>query len=306
MKTMKTIEDLIKRKKELGYTNEMISERSGVPLSTVNKIFGGITAKPRYNTLQSIQCALFPEAFTQKEAAQYKEIAENLSLDFGSNVSDTSLLDEYSWEVPLEEYKKGFERVLSWKKQGEYTVDDLEELPYGVRMELIDGVLYDLASPSPKHQFIAGQIYHELCSATIAKGKSKCVPFIAPLDVQILNDNKNMLQPDVMLICDKEKYADEKRIHGGPDFVVEVLSPSTKKYDSNIKIKKYWEAGVREFWLINIKDEEVWVYKFGNGADKGAAIEKHSFEEQIPLGISDGKIVIDFKSIKERLHAYFG
>lgn len=301
---MKTIEDLIRRKNELGYTNEMISDKSGVPLSTVNKIFGGITARPRYNTLQSIQCVLFPEEFSRREAAVYKDIAENLSLGFGDSVSEVSLLDEYVSDIPAEEYRRGYEEVLSRKKQGEYTIDDLEELPYGVRMELIDGVLYDLASPSRDHQFVVGHIYRELCKATIDNGNTKCVPFIAPFDVQILKDNRNMLQPDVMLVCDKEKYRDEARIYGAPDFVAEVLSPSTKKYDSNIKIRKYWEAGVKECWLINIRDEEVWVYKFDKGA-AGAAIEKYSFEDQIPLGISGGNIVIDFKKITRSMREIF-
>ena len=70
------IEDIKKRKIELGYTNEMIAEKSGVPLGTVQKFFGGATSKPRFNTIQSIECVLFPELHGRKEAAIYKEIAE--------------------------------------------------------------------------------------------------------------------------------------------------------------------------------------------------------------------------------------
>lgn len=296
------IEDLIERKKELGYTNEMISKKSGVPLSTVNKIFSGQTARPRYNNLQSIQCVLFPENFTRKEAEEYKDIAENLALGYAGSVCESSALDEYNAEIPVIEHKSGYEKMLSWKKQGEYTVEDWFSLPDGVRMELIDGVLYDLANPSRSHQFIAGQLYHELCNVTIEKGKTKCVPFIAPFGVQIGKDNKNMLEPDVMLVCDKEKYMDEDRIYGAPDFVAEVLSPTTRKNDEGKKLSKYWDAGVREYWIINPEDREVMVYMFG----KSSVINRYSFDDQIPLGISEGKIVIDFKKISDRMKSCFG
>ena len=68
------IEEIKERKKELGYTNEMISELSGVPLGTVQKFFGGATSRPRFNTIQSIECVLFPEKHSKKEAALYKDI----------------------------------------------------------------------------------------------------------------------------------------------------------------------------------------------------------------------------------------
>ena len=132
------ISDLIERKKELGYTNEMISEKSGVPLSTVNKIFGGITEKPRYNTLQSIQCVLFPEQYTKKEAALYKDIAENLALDWGDRVSEGYALDEYMGTSSKEEVIRKYEEVISWKKAGEITVDDIENIPDGMFIELIE------------------------------------------------------------------------------------------------------------------------------------------------------------------------
>jgi Uma2 family endonuclease len=116
-------------------------------------------------------------------------------------------------------------------------------------------------------------------------------------------DEKTGLIPDVAIICDREKYTkDEAIIIGAPDFVAEVLSPSTERYDRTIKFDKYWAAGVREYWLINIEKKEVWVYKL----DKNAVITKYSFEDQIPLGISEGNIIIDFKSISDGLKRFFG
>ena len=301
---MKIIEELIERKNELGYTNEMISEKSGVPLSTVNKIFGRQTAKPRYNTLQSLHCVLFPEIHSRKETSIYKDISENLSLDYSGGVSEGAALQEYNSETPEDGYKVQIEKVLSWKKQGEYTVQDWLDLPDGLHMELIDGRLYDRNTPTTKHQFIAGELYAELRSALRSekKGDKDCRAFIAPASVQPdMADDRNGYIPDVFIVCDKAKYKEGKMIKGAPDFVAEVLSPSTEKYDRGSKLNKYWQSGVREYWIIDISEEEVCVYEFGKGVPPAV----YSFDDQIPLGISEGRITIDFKSISDYMHESF-
>ena len=302
------ISDLIERKKELGYTNEMISEKSGVPLSTVNKIFGGITEKPRYNTLQSIQCVLFPEQYTKKETALYKNIAENLALDWGDRVSEGYALDEYTGASSKEEVIRNYEEVISWKKAGEITVDDLENIPDGMFVELIDGVIYDRNTPTTKHQFIVTKLVSQLDVAIEgAKAKNKdCIVFTSPTSVRPdKKDRKNVLIPDILVVCDRKKFDDEDGegvIYGAPDLVIEVLSPSTARYDMFVKFNKYWNMGVREYWIINIETEEIYVYNF----EKGTAPKTYSFEDQIPLEISKGAITIDFKRISDRLKTYFG
>lgn len=301
------ISDLIERKKELGYTNEMISEKSGVPLSTVQKIFGGFTEKPRYNTLQSIECVLFPELHSPKESALYKDIVEQLALDWGNQVSEGIAVDEYRAVPSKREVIDTYEKVLSWKKPGEFTVDDLEKIPDGMYIELIDGMIYDTNTPSNKHQFIAGKLFVQL-DVAIEKARDKhkdCLVFMAPTGVfTSKEDRKNWLIPDVLVVCDKEKYNDgeEKNIVGAPDLVIEVLSPSTEKHDRIIKLNKYWKIGVREYWIINIEDEEIYVYNF----EKGVAPKTYGFEDRIPVEISNGDITIDFKRISDSLKTYFG
>lgn len=296
------IEDLKKRKEELGYTNEMVSKLSGVPLGTVQKLFGGATSKPRYNTLQSIECILFPELHSKKEAALYKEIAENLSLDYVHRAGETGALDEYSFEMPGNDHKAGYEKIMSWKAPGEFTIEDWKNLPDGAWMELIDGVLYDRNYPTKRHQYIASQLVIQLSIAIKEKGGPCLV--LGPAGVQPdENDDKNGFIPDALIVCDKEKYTkDEETIVGAPDYVAEVLSPSTEKYDRTLKLNKYWQKGVREYWLIDIKGEEVTVYQF----EKGVPPVTYGFEEQIPLGISEGAIVIDFKDISDGMKRFFG
>ena len=299
------IADLIERKKELGYTNEMISEKSGVPLSTVNKILGGFTERPRYNTLQSLECVLFPELHSPKEAALYKDIVENLALDWGRRASDGLALDEYSSETPKKIAQEHYEKVISWKKPGEFTVDDWLSLPGWMNMELIDGVLIDRNTPTTKHQFIVTYLCTALNIAIEAsKKKNKdCIVLSAPTSVQPdKDDDKNGFIPDVLMVCDKEKYRGTDIILGPPDYITEVLSPSTEKYDRIVKLNKYWMAGVREYWIINIEENEIYVYHF----DKGASFKTYSFEDEIPLGISGGEITIDFNAIYTRLKSFFG
>lgn len=302
------ISDLIERKKELGYTNEMISEKSGVPISTVNKIFGGFTEKPRYNTLQSIECVLFPELHSPKEAALYKDIVENLALDWGNRVAEGLAVDEYNYEpLKKEEVIGEYERLLSQKKAGEFTVSDLDNLPEGMIIELIDGVIYDRNTPTKKHQLVVTKLSAQLDTAKDkAKGKNKdCLVLVAPTGVRLSKeDEKNRLIPDILMVCDKEKYNDkeEEDIIGAPDLVIEVLSPSTEKHDTFVKFNKYWAIGVREYWIIDVIREEIFVYNF----EKVTVPKTYTFEDSIPLEISAGAITIDFKSITESLRNYFG
>lgn len=297
---------LKERKEQLGYTNERISALSGVPLSTVNKIFGGFTSRPRINTLQSIECVLFPEKHGPEEAAVYRDIVHNLTLDYAGRVEESPMFDEYLY-APTEqdqEQKSKVEKVLSWKQQGEYTVDDWRSIPAGLMAELINGILYDRNTPSKKHQFIATRLAAQIDEAIQKKGGGDCLVLTAPTGVQLdPNDKKNGFIPDVIVVCDKQKYSgEEEEIIGAPDFVAEVLSPSTVKYDTSTKLDKYWDTGVREYWIIDVKEKRIIAYMFG----ENTMVRKYSFEDQIPLGISDGKIVIDFKRINDRMKNYFG
>ena len=80
--------------------------------------------------------------------------------------------------------------------------------------------------------------------------KGPCYPFISPVDVQLDCDDKTVIQPDVLIVCDRSKYRNG-RVFGAPDLVVEVLSPSSRKRDMQIKFFKYYNAGVREYWIID-------------------------------------------------------
>jgi Uma2 family endonuclease len=127
------------------------------------------------------------------------------------------------------------------------------------RYELIDGALY-LMSPAPsvRHQEIVGELYAIFRNFLVDK---PCRAFISPIDVRLNADSEDdtVLQPDVIVVCDKSKIGSGS-INGAPDLVVEVLSPSSERYDSGVKLDKYLDSGVRECWIVNPEAHTVRVY----------------------------------------------
>ncbi|MCD7806740.1 MAG: Uma2 family endonuclease [Lachnospiraceae bacterium] len=176
------------------------------------------------------------------------------------------------------------------KEQGEYTIEDYYALPDDQRVELIDGFFFDMEAPGFMHQRAVGEIYRQIANY-ITDHKGSCLPFVAPVDVRLDCDNRTMVQPDVGILCDRDKV---KRwgIYGAPDFLIEVLSPSTKMKDMLIKKTKYRQAGVREYWMVDLRRRKVLIYIFEAMNEKdGPAI--HGLEEQIPVMIYNGDLAVD-------------
>lgn len=276
-----TITEMNERKRELGYTDARISELSGVPLSTVRKVLGGITKAPRYDTIKALEKVL------GKETA---------GSDYNSRISDnetTAFCYDSCMTSGAPQGVREAQPVYSIKKQGEYTLEDYLAIPDERRVELIDGVIYDMSSPLGHHQIIAGQIYFHLVSYISGKG-GPCIPFIAPIDVQLDCDDKTIVQPDVLILCDRSKYTPQ-RIVGAPDFVVEVLSKSTREKDMFLKLNKYRSAGVREYWMVDPDKKTVIAYNFENDDD----LSVYTFRDKVPVGIYGGDCVIDFAPIDD-------
>ena len=101
-----------------------------------------------------------------------------------------------------------------------------------------------------------------------------------------------MVQPDVLIVCDRDIVI-RRCVYGAPDFVAEVLSPSTKKKDIYIKTQKYANAGVREYWMVDPDKQKVVVYRFEE--DEFPAV--YGFNQQIPVAILGGECVIDFSAL---------
>jgi Uma2 family endonuclease len=133
-----------------------------------------------------------------------------------------------------------------------YTYQDYQKLPEGERLEIIDGIVYDMSpSPTVKHQRIVLN-FGEVVNRHF-RGK-ECTPFIAPMDVVL--DDINVVEPDVFVVCDKSKIT-EANIKGAPDLIIEVLSPSTGVKDRRTKKHLYQTHGVKEYLIVSPMEETV-------------------------------------------------
>ena len=284
-----TIEEMNRRREELGLTYKRISELSGVPLSTVQKVLGGITDSPRYSTMKALTDVLLYESRENSPLATYHYSDYILGEDVRR---DSELYDLVSDVLPAYHTTAG---SAEWRlRDGSKpmkTVEDYYSLADDKRVELIDGVFYDMATPSAEHQIIATQIFNAF-SSYIMKNKGGCVPMIAPFDVQLMEDNINMVEPDVMIICDKQKIQ-ENRVFGAPDLVVEIVSKTSGAYDRIKKLNKYLDSDVREYWIVDPILEEILVYEF----EKDYMPSRYTLEDRVPVGIYSGKCHVDFGKV---------
>ena len=118
-----------------------------------------------------------------------------------------------------------------------YTIEDIYTLPEGTRAELIDGQLYYMAPPSRRHQELTGELYASIYNFIKANGGS-CKPYIAPFAVFLNADDRIYVEPDISVICDKEKLTGEG-CKGAPDWIIEIVSATSGRMDYYIKLFKY-------------------------------------------------------------------
>jgi len=301
-----TLEEMKQLKAKKGLTIEQISARSGVPVGTLSKIFAGLTKKPRTAALDAIERVLTDESFLEQGKANYYEIlSEDAKSAFivkenpspwgsgtGSEKADPDAGKDdsgYSNRYDPSVFKG---TGIRWKKQGEYTVDDYLALPDDVRVELIDGVFFYMDAPSFLHQTLVMEFTLRLHDF-VRNGKGQCRVCPSPVDVQLDNDNRTMVQPDIIVVCDRDKI--RRRVHGAPDLCIEILSRSSKDKDRRIKHYKYARAGVREYWIVDPFAKSVVVYNY----DKDDEIRIYGFDSRIPVGIWDNKCSVDMKEIWE-------
>lgn len=159
-----------------------------------------------------------------------------------------------------------------------YTINDIYDLPDGQRAELIDGKVYYMAPSTRNHQRIVGELFATI-REHIRRNNGKGEVDIAPFGVFIDADDKSYLEPDISVILDSNKL-DDKGCNGAPDWIIEVVSPSSRRIDYTTKLFKYRSAGVREYWLVDAEKTRVMVYNFIQDDMK-----EYSFTEDIPAGI---------------------
>ncbi|MCM1542190.1 MAG: Uma2 family endonuclease [Blautia sp.] len=175
-----------------------------------------------------------------------------------------------------------------------YTTADIEALPEGIWAELIDGIMYLMASPTLTHQDIL--VWLTACIFNYIVGnQGKCKVLPAPFGVFIKKDDKNYFEPDISVVCNRDRL-DQKGCHGAPDWVIEIVSPSSRKMDYIRKLPVYRDTGVREYWIVDHDRLTVSVYRFRESGEP----EIYSFTDKIRTAVYDD-LTIDFAQLLEHL-----
>ena len=168
---------------------------------------------------------------------------------------------------------------MDLSRETAYTVADIYNLPEGQRAELIDGQMYMMAPPKRIHQELVSQ-FTKVIGQYIDSHGGRCKVYPAPFAVLINSDDRNYVEPDISVICDEGKL-NEYGCSGSPDWIIEIVSPSTERIDYGIKLFNYRSAGVREYWIVNPRLRTVNVYDF----ERNEETLQYSFDDNIPVCI---------------------
>ena len=175
------------------------------------------------------------------------------------------------------------------------TLDEYEALPEDTRAEVFNGQIYYMVSPSQIHQTILTELLVSIRNY-LHKKDGRCQVFPAPFDVKLSDHPLTIVQPDIMIVCDKDKL-DGNRCNGAPDFIIEIVSPGNPADDYIRKLYYYKNTGVREYWIVDPRRKIVTVNYF-----EGNLLNiQYSFESTIKVNIYDD-LYINFFDISDLLN----
>ena len=320
-----TIEEMRIRKTQLRYTYAQIAELAGLPVGTVQKVMTGATASPRAGTLLALQRALGngpagekdekTDSTIKKDDGYIPDVTIPAYIDTRNRNHDSfhrypvrgeklpvmsyGIQKDLLAEMPAA-YSYGSSEpsgglTILGIPRGTYTLEDYRALPDDQRMELIDGYFFKMEAPSALHQELLIELAYRFKDYQ-KKKRPDCRVIPAPFDVQLDRDILTMLQPDISIISDRDRIV-PKGCFGAPDFIVEILSGSTRAKDMYLKLAKYKNAGVHEYWMVDPEKHQVLVWD----EKEGDRLEVYDLESRIPVGITDGDLEIDFREIMEEL-----
>lgn len=174
-------------------------------------------------------------------------------------------------------------------KKGTYSFADALTWDEQDRIEIINGEVFMMATPSTRHQEISMELSRQL--ANFLEGK-KCKVYPAPFGVRLFEQNEQrpedvdtLVEPDISVICDRSKI-DKHGCKGAPDMIIEILSPSSRRHDRLVKLNLYQRAGVREYWVVDPENESVLVFGLDNNILK--LREDYGREDVAKVNVLDG------------------
>ena len=174
-----------------------------------------------------------------------------------------------------------------------YTEEDYYNLPEDVHAELVNGQIYYMSAPSRIHQEILGFIFKKI-AYYIDQKRGDCKVYPSPFAVKLFkDDNKTIVEPDISVICDSNKLTD-RGCTGAPDWIIEIISPSTSSHDYIRKLNLYADAGVKEYWIVDPDRKRIFVYFLENAKFE---VETYTLQDKIKTNIYDD-FWIDFKDLE--------
>jgi Uma2 family endonuclease len=144
------------------------------------------------------------------------------------------------------------------------TIEEFKALPEGTLAELINGILFMSPSPTLEHQQIISDLLTDL-NVFIRKHRSGGRVLPAPCDVY-LDEEANVVQPDIVYVSPENQSIIKKNgIHGAPDLIIEILSPSNASHDLDLKTGLYEKSGVSEYWIVSPTTRDSMGYRLRDG-----------------------------------------
>ena len=174
-----------------------------------------------------------------------------------------------------------------------YTEEDYYNLPEDVRAELIDGKFYYMSAPNRIHQKILSFLHVRIANYIESRDGS-CEVYPAPFAVSLFeDDDRTIVEPDISVICDSHKLTD-RGCSGAPDWIIEIISPTTSSHDYVRKLNLYLDSGVKEYWIVDPLSKKILVYHMKQTDFK---VDAYTFQDRIKVDIYDD-LWMDFTELR--------
>ena len=179
------------------------------------------------------------------------------------------------------------------------TVIDYFSLPKEFRVELIDGVFYEVPVKGTMHQDIASYI-HVTMGDFVRDRRDYCRVYEGPISVIVARDDYNLVLPDIIALFDSS-ISNKDEIFGAPEFISEIVSNKTRERDLSLKVELYQRSGVREYLAIDMENRLAIKYNFAN---ENMTPEIRGLEGEMTLGVFDDKLSLNLGAISDIIDSY--
>ena len=290
-----TVEEIRKRKKRLKLTTQQLALLAELPLSTVSKILTGETKNPSYLTIEKLEATIEKEEMLARVEA-YRKAMHQYFLEHPEDEGDYKKFEEiyrrnnHLNDAPIPYAVSKDEPPIMYGSLALHdqrmTTNELSKMGESRDLQLIDGHLVVSEMAGVSHQRMVKSLGRTI-SDFVEKKKGKCEVFDVGVNVFLDEDEYTLVIPDIAVICNPSQIT-EKGVVGAPDWMIEVVSPSTRQNDYHKKLHKYMDAGVREYWIVDTDRRVVSVCI--NGEPMQVTI--YSIEDEIPVHIYGGDLRI--------------